>query len=133
MSWLIFGTEESKELQEGIKVEMEHAETIKWLIGQVKNGRNDDKDLEREAAAKIAEDHLKEFSDYYSRLAKMEGGHDTKATEDIEMRFENWTKTNPDKKVIGRDVSGIWWNDATGSTHLMSWEDLKKSPYDQPT
>jgi len=47
------GNYDSKELAMGIKVEMEH--TTNPLL-----------------AEKIAHDHLAEFSDYYTRLAKME-------------------------------------------------------------
>lgn len=52
------------ELQEGIKVEMEHAETIAKI--------RDKKLSVKEAAKLIAIDHLKEFPDYYTRLEKIE-------------------------------------------------------------
>jgi hypothetical protein len=82
MDWIIVeaehGAQAQAELEAGKKVEMEHADTIKWLIEQLSHssGKSDmptDK-LIHEVATRIAQDHLKELPDYYTRLKKMEEG-----------------------------------------------------------
>lgn len=56
-----------EELAMGVKVEMEHADTIK----RIQSGElTDIKDI----ATAIAQDHLKEMPDYYTRLKAMEAG-----------------------------------------------------------
>lgn len=54
-----------RELTKGIKVEMEHAETIKKFM---KKGVSI-----RMVAEHIAKDHLSESPDYYKQLNKIEG------------------------------------------------------------
>ena len=68
MSWII--KSESDQLKMGIVVEKEHADTIKWLAEKLGGEANEG--LVNEVAAKIAEDHLKEMPDYYSKLKEME-------------------------------------------------------------
>ena len=79
MGWVVtaeHGKEAQDQLEMGIKVEMEHADTIRWLAKKLGPGPGYDEkameDLVKEAATKIAQDHLKELPDYYSRLKKME-------------------------------------------------------------
>lgn len=81
MSWLKFAAEEdagSKELAMGRKVETEHTATIKWLIEQLSHsaGQSDVpvEKLIAEATERIAQDHLRELPDYYTRLKRMEEG-----------------------------------------------------------
>jgi len=63
--------EKSKDdqLRLGEEVEKEHSETIKQIISDVRAGVR--KPI-REYFKDIAEDHLKEISDYYNRLCEME-------------------------------------------------------------
>jgi hypothetical protein len=58
------------ELAMGVKVEAEHAPTVAKIQGSIKDGKitMSDEDIYKS----IAEDHLNEFSDYYTKLAKME-------------------------------------------------------------
>jgi hypothetical protein len=70
MRWIRLAAEDNKELEMGKKVEREHADTIKWLAEQL-GGKVSDA-LMQEAVTRIAQDHLKELSDYYTKLAKME-------------------------------------------------------------
>lgn len=37
-----------------------------------------------------------------------------------------WTAAHPEYFVIARDESGIWYDDAMHSTHLLRWPDLMK-------
>jgi len=61
---------DDNELQKGIKVEMEHIPTLKKVKDYyIKNKQMPPDKL---IATWIAEDHLKEFPDYYTRLQKME-------------------------------------------------------------
>jgi hypothetical protein len=81
MSWTIKAADE---LEMGVKVEMEHADTIKWLIEKVSSadhqkGAPVSEDLVKEVATKIAQDHLKEMKDYYTKLKAMEGQKGAKA------------------------------------------------------
>ena len=69
------------------------------------------------------EDALSAWERGVGRLAK---GMTFVATEDIEMALETWKAMNPDKKIIGRDPSGIWWDDGSRSTHLTKWEEIRK-------
>ena len=75
MSWTI-KAEESDQLKMGTEVEREHADTIKWLIEQLSHsggqGDNPVDKLVTEVATKIAQEHLKEIPDYYTRLKDME-------------------------------------------------------------
>lgn len=65
-------TEEEKQLAMGIKVEKEHADTIKWIKDfQKENGKFPP---DEEVYKRIASDHLAEFSTYYENLKKMEDG-----------------------------------------------------------
>jgi hypothetical protein len=57
------------EIAKGIKAEREHKSTIESLIADIQSGKV--RKLS-EYFKMIAEDHLKEMPDYYSRLAKME-------------------------------------------------------------
>lgn len=60
----LLGVEQSAELKQGIKVEKEHADTIKKIAsGEIKP---------EDAPAAIAEDHLKESKTYYKDLEKVE-------------------------------------------------------------
>jgi hypothetical protein len=69
------------ELAKGIKSESEHKSTIEKLIADVQSGKI--KKLS-EYFKMIAEDHLKEMPDYYSRLDEMEeAGRKTKALKKI--------------------------------------------------
>jgi len=68
-------SQDSKELKLGIKIEAEHSDTLKKLIKDVKVGKVKPfkyyfKD--------IAEDHLDELKDYYTRLTAMENKADKK-------------------------------------------------------
>ena len=68
MSWIIAAGDD--QIAMGVKVEKEHANTIKWIVEKV-GGKADDALIE-EVAKKIAEDHLKEMPDYYTKLKEME-------------------------------------------------------------
>jgi len=57
----------NKELKMGIEVEKEHVD----IYNELKKKYNIDMTLE-EFSERIAKDHLKELSDYYTRLKKME-------------------------------------------------------------
>ena len=71
----------NSELKKGIKSESEHAATIKQIIDDVKAGKVR---ALKEYFKLIAQDHLEEISDYYSRLAKMEkSGSKIKALKNI--------------------------------------------------
>lgn len=59
------------ELAAGTEVEMEHAGTIRWMAEQL--GSKPDESFVREVASRIAQDHVTELPDYYTRLKKMEG------------------------------------------------------------
>lgn len=59
----------NSELKQGIKSESEHSATIEKIIADVKAGKVR---ALKEYFKLIAEDHLKEIPDYYSRLVKME-------------------------------------------------------------
>lgn len=114
----------------GVKVEMEHKDTVKWLVEKL--GGKADEALIKEVATKIAEDHLKEMPDYYTRLKAMEkGGSKVEATEDIEMALEDWQKKNPGKTVTKRDASGIRYKDESGSEQVLSWESIRPKTSDQ--
>lgn len=69
MPWLTANAE----LQKGISIEKEHLGTIQWLI-ETLGGDPKDVKLQEEVARRIAQDHLDELPDYYSRLEKMEKG-----------------------------------------------------------
>ena len=61
--------EKQKELEMGIKVEREHSGTIQ----KIKDGLGSNNPLSDEDIFKlIAEDHLRELPDYYTRLKEME-------------------------------------------------------------
>ena len=60
------------QLKIGMQVEMEHTKTLEWLVKELGGDPGASKDLIKEAAKKIAEDHIAEFSDYYTRLVEME-------------------------------------------------------------
>ena len=61
----------TKQLKKGIKIEKEeHSDTFKWLKEYVEKHKKFPS--EEEYAKRIALDHLKEFKDYYTHLAKME-------------------------------------------------------------
>jgi hypothetical protein len=60
------------QLEKGEKIEMEHASTIRAI-------KENPRISIREAARMIAKDHLKELSDYYTRLERMEGGKEKDA------------------------------------------------------
>jgi hypothetical protein len=49
-----------------------------------------------------------------------------RATEDVEVAVMEWTAAHPEYFVIARDESGIWYDDAMHSTHLLRWPDLMK-------
>lgn len=59
----------NKQLEIGKKIEVEHANTIKKIVANVKAGKV--KPFE-EYFKDIALDHLKELKDYYTKLVKME-------------------------------------------------------------
>jgi hypothetical protein len=75
---LLVKSEENKELAMGKKAEMEHAATIEWIMSKLGPGPGYDEKTKKgfieEVVTKIAEDHLKEMPDYYSRLEQMESG-----------------------------------------------------------
>jgi len=62
-------SQQEKELKIGTKIEDEHAQTIKNIVKDVKAGKV--KPF-KEYFQDIAEDHLKELKDYYTRLVAME-------------------------------------------------------------
>lgn len=66
MNWYKLSKIDSKtQLELGIKIELEHRDTIRKIKG---NPDISDED----AATLIAKDHLSEIPDYYSRLQEME-------------------------------------------------------------
>ncbi len=60
-----FGKTSIREFTRGLKVELEHLDTIRDYVPNAK-GR------ELEIAGSIAMDHLDEYPDYYTRLRKVE-------------------------------------------------------------
>ena len=75
------------ELERGRTVEQEHADTYKWLEQEV--ARTGHLPAPQELYQRIAEDHLKELPDYYTRLAEMEsptGEHEYRNTSTVEGR-----------------------------------------------
>lgn len=73
MAWVRSAEEANKELAMGIEVEKEHLGTIKWLIKEL-GGDSESQKLIEETAKRIAQDHIKELPDYYTRLKEMESG-----------------------------------------------------------
>ena len=75
MSWTRFAAEPDQ-LAMGREVEKEHTDTIKWLIQKLGPGPGYTDDvlakLIDEIAERIAQDHLRELPDYYTRLKRME-------------------------------------------------------------
>jgi hypothetical protein len=63
----------SDELQKGIEVEKEHSDVYDFLEKFLKKAKIEMPFTLDEFAAMIAKSHLKEMSDYYTRLAEMEG------------------------------------------------------------
>jgi hypothetical protein len=59
------------QLTQGIEVEREHADTVKWLMSHPEATPD-------QAFAMIAKDHLAEIPDYYTRLKAMEKSADDK-------------------------------------------------------
>ena len=80
---LLLGASPEEELAMGVKVEMEHAATIK----RIQSGElTDMKDI----ATAIAQDHIKEIPDYYTRLTAMEADAKAQKSEAFgERRPEN--------------------------------------------
>jgi hypothetical protein len=74
-----------KALREGIRAEMEHAKTIRWVK------KNPEKSVD-EALKRIAQDHIAEAPDYYQRL---------KAVEETKKKAHHKLKS-PRIKLIGR-------------------------------
>jgi hypothetical protein len=76
--WIqILGADEkgdNKELEMGRKVEQEHTDTLNWLLKEVNAPAERLEALRTEAIQRIAQDHLKELPDYYTRLKAMESG-----------------------------------------------------------
>lgn len=66
MNWYkLSNLDSNNQLELGIKIELEHRDTIRKIRGNP--------DISDEDAAKlIAKDHLSEIPDYYSRLQEME-------------------------------------------------------------
>jgi hypothetical protein len=85
MSWLKLAAEEedpkAKQMAMGRKVEKEHTETLRWLIRELGSDgpARPVEQLVEEAIGRIAEDHLRELPDYYTRLARMEEDKGAKA------------------------------------------------------
>ena len=80
------------ELKKGIKAEQEHNETYKKIY-------NHEIPL-KDAPRLVAEDHLKEMNDYYTRLAKMEGmEHGGKVAEVMREFKEGELKSSSGEKV----------------------------------
>jgi hypothetical protein len=77
MSWFKTAAEPDQ-LAMGREVEQEHAETIKWLIKKLSPGPGLTDEITTkllaETVERIAQDHLKELPDYYTRLKQMEKG-----------------------------------------------------------
>jgi len=84
---------DSVQLEMGIKVEMEHANTVKFIKDYYNKNNEfpDDKDI----AKHIAMDHLDEFSDYYTYLKNMEN------------EFKNKKETF--SNAVEDTLIGNWW------------------------
>jgi hypothetical protein len=67
------GSKYSDELQKGIEAEKEHSDVYDFLEKFLKKDKIEMPFTLDEFAAMIAKSHLKEMSDYYTRLAEMEG------------------------------------------------------------
>lgn len=63
--------DEKSQLEIGKKIEMEHVETIKKVKESIEGGKEMS---DEEVAEMIAKDHLKEDSQYYTKLVEMEKG-----------------------------------------------------------
>jgi hypothetical protein len=76
MNWInvssAHGKQSQDEIEMGKQVEMEHKGTIQWIAEKL--GGKVDEALMQEITTKIAEDHLKEMPDYYTKLKAMEKG-----------------------------------------------------------
>jgi len=68
-------TSADHQLAMGVQVEMEHAGTIEWLVKRIGGEQSAEEmtALIQEMATRIAQDHLKELPDYYTRLKQVEG------------------------------------------------------------
>lgn len=66
--------DDNKELAMGREVEKEHTDTLNWLLKEVNAPADRLEALRSEAVERIAQDHLKELPDYYTRLKAMESG-----------------------------------------------------------
>lgn len=68
---------EETQLEKGVKVEVEHKETLITLLNQA-NPKLTEKELEdllTKGYELIAQDHIKEIENYYDLLAQLEAKH----------------------------------------------------------
>jgi len=112
MKRLMFLREEKSEMQMGVDVEKEHDPTYKKIKDYYKE-HNDFPD-KKMVFKWIAEDHLEEFKDYYTRLAKMEkeaksedGTRTSIITQDIKDQVQKMLDSYGNKKIPDRVVHGI--------------------------
>jgi len=59
----------SKELKQGIKVELEHKKTFKFIKDYLKKNKKFPSNIT--ISTHIAEDHMKEDKKYYSKIKKL--------------------------------------------------------------
>ena len=85
----------SSELAMGIKVEKEHAETIKFIKDYYK--KNEKFPPDKEVYKHIASNHLDEFKKYYSELKEMEEKlkNEVKGKAPVESELIAFLKRNP--------------------------------------
>jgi len=110
------------ELERGVRTEQEHIQVLKDLYAK--------RITPKQASKRIAKDHLKEDSRYYSKLAKMEGkmakGGKTKIESPLE--FYDWVKFSSGDvfQVIGieKDEIKLSSNDTNGGS--VKFSDIEK-------
>lgn len=111
----------ASQLEMGQKVEMEHSQTIKDLIRDIKAGKKIDV---KEVAKTIAKDHLKELKNYYTLLTKMEKSASLIRVATIVKREDGYhvISEKKDKKGHHKNLGGPYKSRAQAVKRLRSIE-----------
>jgi len=91
----------SEELQKGIKVEKEHSDVYKFFEKFLKEKNVEMPITLDEFAEMVAKAHIKEMSDYYTKLAKIEGDTHKEAMDFSGIR----NLIAPGKKLTDREIA----------------------------
>jgi hypothetical protein len=118
---------EKGEIAKGIEVEKEHSDTIEWAE------KHPDATVE-EVAKRIAEDHVGEIPDYYTRLKKMEDGAPKTAVTGLKagdhvrctVKKPVYNTTMCTGVVVTQPTTLFWEDDHSDNTHqktFVKWSD----------